>query len=317
MAKVNNTGRCGRLVIFEGTDGSGKTTFAKEYAKEHGARYVHFPALPRVNKGLGRMYVEAMLPALLGYQDVVFDRCWLSELPYGVAYREGYDRLGIASRRMLERLAMRCNAVVIRCNPGWENVKKNYMSRKHLEMLDNVEQLQEVYNGYMSMSTHLPVIEFNYTVDQYSDIDQVIDHHFLGCLNSAQHPLELKSAGNWLADVVLVGENFAERKDQDPWYQWPFASFSNEGCSQWLTQQLERGGIHEMNLLWVNADQDLALVQKLGVPRKSYIALGRTAEAKLREMVGDPFVMPHPQSFKRFNYKQPYPLIGQLQKLLA
>jgi thymidylate kinase len=314
MAEIN-TGRSARLIIFEGPDGSGKSSFAKEYAAKHGAQYVHFPALPRVNKGLGRMYVEAMLPALLGYQDVVFDRCWLSELPYGVAFREGYDRLGVASRRMLERLALRCNAVVIRCNPGWELVKTNYMARKHLEMLDNVEQLQEVYNGYMAMNTALRTVEFNYTVDQYSDIEEIIEHHFLGSLNSAQHPLELKSAGSWLADVVLVGENFAERKDQDPWYQWPFASFSNEGCSQWLTQQLERGHIAENQLLWVNADQDLTVLQKAGVSHRHYIALGRTAEAKLREVIGKPDVMPHPQSFKRFNYKQPYPLIPHLHKL--
>lgn len=316
MAQVS-TGRSAKLIIFEGPDGSGKSTFAQYYARRIGARYVHFPALPRVSKGLGRMYVEAMMPALLGYQDVVFDRSWLSELPYGVAYREGYDRLGVASRRMLERLAMRCNAQVVRCNPGWEKVKTSYVERKHLEMLDNVGQLQEVYNGYMAMSTSLPVTEFNYTVDHYSDVEAILDHAFMDDLYSAQHPLELKSAGSWHADAVIVGESFAERKDQDPWYQWPFASFSNEGCSQWLAQQLEHGGIPESSLLWVNADQDLKMIQQSSPTAPAFIALGQVAATKLRQLGEEPCVVEHPQSFKRFSYRQPYPLIQHLRKILA
>ena len=80
-----------KLTIFEGCDGSGKTTAAREFAEQTGAKYVHFHNLPRIKKGLGRMYVEAMLPALLGYQEVVFDRSWLSETPYGEAFREGRD----------------------------------------------------------------------------------------------------------------------------------------------------------------------------------------------------------------------------------
>jgi polyphosphate kinase 2 (PPK2 family) len=112
------------LTIFEGPDGSGKTTAAREYAEQTGARYVHFPALPRVKHGLGRMYVEAMLPALLGYHDVVFDRCWLSETPYGEAFREGQDRLTQADRRMLERLALRCGAVVVKCLPEWDPAER-------------------------------------------------------------------------------------------------------------------------------------------------------------------------------------------------
>ena len=65
--------QCRRLTIFEGPDGSGKSTAAQAYAEATKAKYVHFPALPQVDKSLGRIYVEAMLPALLGYQDVVFD----------------------------------------------------------------------------------------------------------------------------------------------------------------------------------------------------------------------------------------------------
>src|SRR5882757_4772670 len=104
---------CGSLTIFEGPDGSGKTTAAKAFAAEMGARYVHLPQFKRVTTGLPRMYLEAMLPALLGYQDVVMDRCWLSEVPYGRVFRDGADRVGEISRHMLERVALRAGALVV------------------------------------------------------------------------------------------------------------------------------------------------------------------------------------------------------------
>ena len=78
-----------KLTIFEGPDGGGKTTAAEKYAKETGAQYVHFGPLPHVKDSLARVYVEAMMPAILGLQDVVFDRSWLSEIPYGTAFRGG------------------------------------------------------------------------------------------------------------------------------------------------------------------------------------------------------------------------------------
>lgn len=294
MAEVSK-----KLTIFEGPDGSGKSAAAQKYAELTGARYVHFSALPRVGKSLGRIYVEAMLPALLGYQDVVFDRSWLSELPYGVAFREGKDRLTPASRRMLERLAMRCGAVVVRCDPGWEAVKANYLSRKHIEMLDNEHQLKTVYDLYAEQTTDLPELVYNYA-----------DHPTAPCLliekrRMTQHPLNVASAGNWGAKIVLVGESFAERKDQDAFYQWPFASFSGEGCSQWLTDQL--GEVAESDLLWLNADQDLSVLYDLQ-PEK-VIALGNQAYDQLYRLKITAATVPHPQSWKRFNTRQRYPLL--------
>jgi thymidylate kinase len=295
-----------KLTIFEGPDGGGKSTAAQAYAEATGAKYVHFSALPRVNHGLGRVYVEAMLPALLGYQDVVFDRCWLSEVPYGIAFREGKDRLTNASRRMLERLAMRCGAVVVRCQPCWDAVRLCYMSRRHLEMLTNEEQLKTVYDLYSEQVTDLPELVYDYTTDgdlfATQKLGFEIDH-----LRMPQHPLYLASAGNWDGRVVLIGEAFAERKDQDAFYQWPFASFSNEGCSQWLTNQLDSIDMGEQDLLWLNADQDLSVLHDLQHER--VIALGTKAHEQLYRLKIVAATVPHPQAFKRFNAKQRYPLL--------
>lgn len=289
------------LTIFEGVDGAGKTTAAQAYANLTGARYVHFPSLPRVGRSLARMYVEAMLPALLGYQDVVFDRSWLSELPYGVAFREGYDRLDMSSRRMLERLAMRCGAVVVHCRPEWEVVGQNYHTRKRAEMLENTRQLKLVYDLYGEQQFDLPEVRYDYATRPVIHLLSEVDN-----IRFDSHPLDLASAGNWNAPYVLVGESFAERKSTDAFYQWPFASFSGEGCSQWLTEQLEYAGVDESEILWINADQDLARVADLG---EHFIALGDRAAEELQAVGIRPRVVPHPQYWKRFRPSRRYPLI--------
>lgn len=292
-----------RLTIFEGCDGSGKTTAALEFAKQTGAKYVHFHNLPRVRKGLARMYVEAILPALLGYQDVVFDRSWISETPYGEAFREGQDRLTYADRRMLERLALRCGGILIMCQTAWETVRDNYRKRKGQEMLKNEHQLREVYDLYKLHRGHLPWLGYDFQHAKLEDIYTASETIRTPC-----HPLDVQSAGNWEANIILVGENFAERKDQDPWYQWPFASFSGEGCSQWLTSELEYVR-QESELLWVNADQDLRFLLDIDTGLKQVVALGSKAGAELGKLGISAVTVAHPQHHKRFHSSQPYELI--------
>lgn len=292
------------LTIFEGCDGSGKSTAAQQYAKDTGAKYVHFHNLPRITNGLGRLYVEAMLPALLGYEDVVFDRSWLSEMPYGMVFREGQDRLTVADRCMLERLAMRCGAVVVKCQPSYDTVLASFQERRAKEMLKNVSQLHDVYHLYTSQITQVPWVRYNFEDHSYAVLVDDIKS-----LRMKPHPLNSASAGNWEADVALVGEGFAERKDQDAWYQWPFASFSNEGCSQWLTMELANAMVNEAELLWVNADQDLSFLLDRDLTSTTVFALGNKAMAELYRLKIRAHGVPHPQHHKRFNSKIKYPLI--------
>ena len=292
------TTSCCRLTIFEGADGSGKTTAARQFAEETGARYVHFGAFPRA-RHISRFYAEAMLPALLGYQDVVFDRSWYDEAPYGRAFRNGHDRVGTDEGRMLARLAMRCGVIVVVCSPPWEVCRSNYASRKHIEYLENEQQLKVVYDHFAA-----GVATFPFTFPYDYTRDSALSPAALDRCRFTRHPLAVRSAGNWLAPIVLVGEKFAEPKEHDPFYQWPFASFSDRGCSRWLTRRLDVVGVQEYQLLWVNADQDLELIS----PTRDYYALGDMAAKRLTEL-GVPFQgVPHPQAWKRFHHGEAYPL---------
>lgn len=309
------------VTIFEGPDGAGKSTLAQEYADLTGAKYIHHgPYKSVTDRGLSRMFVESMLPALHGYQDVVLDRCWISEPIYADAFRNGNDRVGPGASRQLDRLAMRCGAVVVKCLPPWAHVKACFNGRKGEEYLEDDNQLLSVYGQYQhDLNTHLHEVEYDYTkhVGQSlslvaTGVRSMVEHQRN---KNPPHKLCAHSAGNRLAPILLVGDSFAERKDQDPMYQWPFGSLSGVGCSKWLSRQLDEAAISEQSLCWINADEltELWLDQH---PFKTVVALGDSAFSKLSAMGSRPYAPPHPQYWKRFKHSLPYPLIDYLKEHL-
>jgi hypothetical protein len=183
----------------------------------------------------------------------------------------------------------------------------NYQARKGLEMLENEDQLRHVYDIYAAQETQLPAVFYDYT--DRGDLRNYT--HLISDARTVAHPLDLASAGHWSwnslshdPQFILVGEKFAERKNTDPWYQWPFASFCGSGCSQWLTRGLEDHGIGEAEILWANADQDLSLIDV----KAKWIALGGEAATRLISLGIPHETVPHPQYWKRFYPNQPYSL---------
>ncbi len=245
------TNRTKTLTIFEGPDGGGKSTLAKKFAERRGARYVHFGAMLDVHS-LDRMYVEAMLPALLGYQDVVFDRSWLSEEPYGNAYRGGRSRLIQSQIMVLERLAMKCGAVVVRCQPPWEIVKNNFINADREEYLDNVSQLREVFELYVNQGTDLPCAVYDYTMyDSPGHIETFLN--YIETFRMPRHFVDGYTAGNMKAKVALVVSK-DKHYNNGNFYQWP-------GCNA-LTHAVKSSGFHEYDLLWLGVD-DTHLIYNL------------------------------------------------------
>lgn len=301
------------ITIFEGPDGGGKTTAAKRFASQTNARYVHFGPMPRVRHGLSRMYVEAMLPALLGYQPVVMDRCWLSEKIYADVYRDGVLRSDAIELRMIERLAWRCGAVVVSCYPSFEQCLRSFNARRDDEYLDNERQLKQVYDLYSedNLRTSLPMVIHDYTNDSGAGWEKRLADD-IESIRPPRHWLTVSSAGNLDAQTVIVGESFADHKDTDPLYQWPFASFSRIGCSRWLTEQLQQTPLTEDLIFWVNADQDL--VQLLNPRFKRIIKLGDgKLPHELSSVVGRVIeTVPHPQYWRRFKSSDRYPLLDLL-----
>jgi thymidylate kinase len=302
------------ITIFEGSDGSGKSTAAKRFAALTGACYIHSSAWPHVIEGLPRMYMEAMLPALLGYQDVVMDRSWLSEQPYGAVYRNGSDRVGAIYRRMLERVAMSCGALVVRCDPGPEVCVANWAARRHSEnkSWENDVGVRNVNEGYRrNLRTELLVVDYDYSTQPEFHTPELLDN-----FRPERHFVQEHSAGNWHGTIALVGESFGEPKNHDCLYQYPFVSFARAGCSSWVTEQLEVAGLAESHFMWANAD----MVYPGGHNVDSVehiIALGQAAHEQLEKMGYTHHTVGHPQHAKRFNHGQPYELVDLVKELLA
>lgn len=153
------------LTIFEGPDGGGKTTAAKEFAQKTDAEYHHcLEWKDDSGAQLAHRYTMAMGSATMGRRNVVMDRCWISEEPYGIAYRDGAYRLW-GLRHGLDTIALSCSPLIIICLPPWETVRKNYMARKETEMLDNEHQLMSVYGYYerLTFTGRLKTIRYDYT----------------------------------------------------------------------------------------------------------------------------------------------------------
>lgn len=280
----------------------GKTTLAKHLADALGAVYVHSGRYPHLHKSLARTYMEAMLPALLGYQPVVMDRSWLSELPYGLAYRGGQLRLVNEDVRMLERVALRCNPMVVMCNPGLKVLKENFKDKTKDEYLPNEEKLLEVAQHYESQYTALPQLFYNYAEDQLDVQAQcIIDKVYIG--TNGWHRADLPTAGSRLsAKYAIVGEAFAEPKDNDPLFQYPFVSFSNQGCSRWLTNLLDQHDVTEDECFWANADQlvDSGLARSVVANVPTVLAFGNNASEALGHENINHVKLKHPQAGKRF-----------------
>lgn len=205
---------CKDLTILEGPDGGGKSTLAEKYK---GARVVHFGPMLEVTDHLPRMYVEAMLPALLGYQDVVMDRSWLSEPIYAEAMRNGDERLTFIDYRMLERLAARCGTAVVKCLPRLKTCLKTYQSRKEEEYLDELEQLAKVHDGYVNMKTDLPCFVYDYEESPYPPRLHRTSAHYAGS----------NTSGNLFGDILFFIPKPETHASRDTLAQFPGVRFSD------------------------------------------------------------------------------------------
>ena len=235
-----------KLTIFEGCDCSGKTTAAQRYANETGAQYVHLDErVGATSKELYQAFVDAMQPAILGYNDVVMDRCWISEPIYSAILGRP-NRIDWSLRRLLERQALGARLSTVLCSPDINTVLEVFKGRSDKELL-NEQQLRvchEVYN-HVSMTRFL---QYNWCYATYDALYSMLEHQPYARTRGLG--LDSYSAGNVDGSVVVAantwclnGTKLKERR-----------SFVDDKDAVFMvaTEWLQVMGLPESEVLWLD-----------------------------------------------------------------
>lgn len=149
------------IIILEGPDGSGKSTLAEKLAKQTGYILMH-RTKPNSDEEKKNMMAE-YLQVIKSGKNVIFDRCWYSEMVYGPIMR---DETVITYPDMfeLERLLCRRGAILIYCTDKpdvlWERCKAR--GEDYITDILTHTKICEGYEELMGVPHLIPVVRYGY-----------------------------------------------------------------------------------------------------------------------------------------------------------
>ncbi len=309
------------IIVLDGADCSGKTTLARWFIENCGARYLH----------LG-LYKDLFMHQLAAYrlaerwasrgELVVVDRHWLSEAAYGDSLRSG--ALNPVSLRVFDRLFLRSVALNILCVPSDSEKHLAYFKEnkeRRNEMFDEVKISKVIRyykwlaGGYLEGDLAHPVNNYaavlrehlhdrsDYRVYDFEkdgkDLDAYCKYLLSGMdvLRSTQYLGGLdESTTNFAgltssASILMIGERAGGKVN------YPFISRDDKLSSAlWLNRALDILDVSEHDLCWVNAlngvgpiesnreisNELLDLLDEKRYTWRKVIALGQTASHHLQ-----------------------------------
>jgi thymidylate kinase len=136
------------IIVIEGPDAVGKTTWCDEYRRQTGARYMHLS----LRNAMFRHQVASLMRAVHWAEacPVVIDRHWPSEQIYAGVYRGGSPIKKEAAD--LDRVMTILGVTYVVCLTGTSNdMFQNYVRSKQSrhEMYHADERYREIIHGYM------------------------------------------------------------------------------------------------------------------------------------------------------------------------
>lgn len=305
------------IIILEGPDGAGKSTLAQRLADDLSTEFSkitlhHHGPYPGVKNPCVRYLASMRRRQHQGNSElVIMDRSWLSEPIYGRALRNGWDRVGPASRRMLERVAYKCGVLLVVCLPPYEVVEENWAKRKGAELIQAPEYLKSVYRDYqMKLYQETDLVPLHYDFDEdgnSSTYGRILDR--VRQVTEQRPPAT--GIGVWGPEsTLLVGEKVSKHGIPD----LPFVSFHDGGCSAWLARNLEEWQVPEFSLYWINSDGlSPDFLGREDAPTK-VVALGNKAAKWCRNAGVEHRAVEHPAYWKRFHYTHEYTSLKEALK---
>lgn len=149
------------IIIIEGADGSGKTTLANTLAKQTGFEVVH-RTQPKTEEEKARMF-EMYVDTIKSGTNVIFDRCWYSEMVYGPIMRDA-SVISYPVMYKLERMLAKHGALIIYCTDAPETLWYRCTSRGEDYITDyrTFVSICESFDELMSVPHLIPVVKYDY-----------------------------------------------------------------------------------------------------------------------------------------------------------
>lgn len=149
------------IIILEGPDGSGKTTLANQLSRQTGYPIVH-RVKPETEEEKQQM-LDEYVKAIRTNKNIIFDRCWYSEMAYGPVMR---DKTYISYPGMyeLERRLSRVGALLIYCTGSktmlWDRCKQR--GEEYITAWENFSAICDNFDTIMTVPHLIPVVRYEY-----------------------------------------------------------------------------------------------------------------------------------------------------------
>lgn len=149
------------IIIIEGPDGSGKTTLAEILSRQTGFPVVH-RTQPKSEEEKAKM-MDGYVDAIKKGKNIIFDRCWYSEMAYGPIMR---DKSVISYPEMyeLEQLLTKRGALIIYCTDKPETLWYRCSKRgeDYITDYDTFVSICKEFDKIMSVPHRIPVVRYGY-----------------------------------------------------------------------------------------------------------------------------------------------------------
>ena len=298
------------LILVDGMNIANRSVAAQEIVTRFPADTAEFYECGE--QVLPYFYVRMMRDVLEKQKSVVIESSWRDD--YVLDLMKGEVKIPSEFRRMLDRIALGCDAVVAYCYSD----SRSYASRlaTYEQMRPTIQAMEAAWN--LAPTNGLQTVKINTSDEGYKiDVDALMDRVRYMERNAGP------GIGAWNPGrvVLLVGDRHGP--SIQPYKvdtNLAFCDMAKAGSSYWLSQQLESASILEEKLYWINAydkdgqPTDPNFVQALRPI--TVLSLGDFAAKWCDSNHIRHEGFRHPQFHKRFMFKDPYPLIDRLKELM-
>ena len=149
------------IIIIEGPDGSGKTTLAEKISKQTKYPIIH-RSQPKTEEEKKLMMGE-YLQTIRSGKNMIFDRCWYSEMAYGPVMRDD-SVISYPEMYELEELLAKSGALIIYATGAkaalWQRCQKR--GEDYITARDDFNAICDNFDKIMNVPHHIPVVRYEY-----------------------------------------------------------------------------------------------------------------------------------------------------------